>query len=173
MNILKDFKYFRVQMAQQAASSHIQPMTDDVHRILCPYFPRLIRPGQVIGIDGVAAFRIDHQGLGPVYEKEIFGLGVQCPFVSVHHHFFALQPEQRDRDIVENSLFLLIEQSSLLGIDLPLHLISLCLGKGKLGNDRVGLIDGSGSRGSRRGSRGGVGHEQIDEEAGENEAEPQ
>ena len=76
MNVLKYFKDFRVQMAEEASPSHIQPMTDDVNRILCPYFPRLIRPGQMIGIDGVSAFRIDHQWLGPIYQKEIFGLGI-------------------------------------------------------------------------------------------------
>src|SRR6478609_3120120 len=61
MHILKHFEFFRIEMTQEAATFDIQTMSDDMDRILRANFPGLIRPHQVVGIDGVAALGVDHQ----------------------------------------------------------------------------------------------------------------
>lgn len=131
MDVLKHFEFFRIEVTQQASSFDIQSMPDDADRILRANLSGLIGPGQMIGIDRVPAFRVNHQWFGPIRQDKVLCAGIQRTFIPVDRHFSPLNPEQRDRDIVENRLFFLFKQTSLLSIDLPLHLISFGLGKGE------------------------------------------
>jgi len=131
MDILKNFEFFGIEMTEQTSSLDIQSMSDDANRILRANFSGLICPGQMIGIDHVPAFRVNHEGLGSIRQDKVFGGGIQRAFITVYRHLFPLYPKQRDGDIIKNRLFFLFKQTSLLRIDLPLHLIAFGLGKGK------------------------------------------
>src|SRR5262249_19928467 len=97
---------------------------------------------------------------------------MQRAFIASDRHLFAPDPEQRDRDIVENRLFLLLKEAGLLSIDLPLHLIAFGLSKSELLNIGIRLINRPRRGGGGGGGRGGIWHEEIAKEAGKNKAEP-
>ena len=173
MDVLKYFEFFRVEVTKQASSFHIQTMADDMDGVLGADFSCLVRPSQMIGINCVAALRVNHQWLGPVREKKVLRVGIQGPLIPVHRHFPPLYTEQRHGDVVENRPFVLFVETCLLRIDLPLHFVPFGLRKGEFGDDGIGLINGTRccGRGGRR--RSGVGHEEVDQEAHQSEAKPQ
>lgn len=173
MNVLKYFEFFGVEVTKQASPFYIQTMADDMDGVLRADFPCLIRPSQMIGINGVAALRVNHQWLRPVRKKKVLGLGIQGPFIPMHRHFPPLYTEQRHGDVVQNRPLVLFVETRLLRVDLPLHFVPFGLRKGELGNDGIGLINGARRCGRGRRRRGGVGHEEIDQEAHQSEAKPQ
>src|SRR6478735_7397410 len=61
MHVLKHFEFFCIEMTQQAAAFDIQTISDDMDVILRANFPGLVRPDQMVRIDGVAALGVDHQ----------------------------------------------------------------------------------------------------------------
>ena len=173
MHILKHFKFFRVEMAQETAAFDIQSIADDMDGILRADFPGLIRPSQVVGIDGVTALSIDHQWFRSIGEEKILRIGIQGAFIAMDCQLLALSSEQGDGHVIQDGFFVLLEETSLLRINLPLHLVALGLSKGEFRDDGVRLGNGprSGRRRRRRGR--GIGHEQIDQHASQQEAETQ
>ena len=173
MNVLKYFEFFRVEVTKQASSFHIQSVPNDMDGVLRADLPCLIRPSQMVGINRIAALCVDHQWLRPVREKKVFGVGIQGSFIPMHRHFLPLYTEERHGDVVQNRPLVLFVETRLLRVDLPLHFVSFGLRKSELGNDGIGLINGARRRGRGRRRRGGVGHEEVDQEAHQSEAKPQ
>lgn len=132
MYILEYFKFFPVQTAQESFSRNLQTVPDNADRILRLNLPGLVRPSQMIGIDGIPAFRVNHERLDPICQYKIFRIRIQRSFVTLNRQFLPLLTEQGNRHRLQKSTLILFKKPCLFGIHLPLDLIALGLRKAEL-----------------------------------------
>src|SRR5262245_19163360 len=104
MDILKDFKFFAVQMPQQPTTRLLEPMTYDTDGILRSNLSCLISPSQVVGIDHVSTFGLDHEWFCSIREYKVLRLCIQCPFISYNRQFFPLPSKECDCEGLEYCL---------------------------------------------------------------------
>lgn len=146
MDVLKYFELFRIQMSQEPTSSDFQSMTDDAHGILGTDLTRLISPCKVIRIDGVPARRFHDERGRSIRKHEVFRGCVQRTFLPRHSQFLPLLSKQGHGNGLEQSPLVLFEKSRLLRLNLPLNSLTLRLGKGKIRDRGIRLINGSRTR---------------------------
>lgn len=146
MDVLKYFELFRIQMSQEPTPPDFESVTDDAHGILCADLTRLISPCEVIRIDGVPARRFHNERGGSIREHEVFGGRVERTFLPRHSQFLSLLTEQRHGNGLEQSPLVLFEKSRLLRLNLPLNSLTLRLGKRKIRDRGISLINGPRTR---------------------------
>lgn len=141
MDVLKYFELFRIQMSQEPTPSDFQSMPDNAHGILCSDLTRLIRPCEVIRVNDVSARRLHDEWGGSICEHEVFRGRVQRTFLPRHCQFFPLLAKQGHRNGLEQGPLVLFEKPRLLRLNLPLNSLTLRLGKGKIGDRGISLIN--------------------------------
>ena len=146
MDVLKYFELFRIQMSQEPTPPDFESMADDAHGILCTDLTRPISPCEVIRIDDVPAHRFHDERRGSIREYEIFRGRVERTFFPRHGQFLSTLAEQGHGNGLEQSLLVLFEKSRVLRLNLPLNSLTLRLGKGKIRDRGISLINGPGTR---------------------------
>jgi hypothetical protein len=107
-------------------------MTHDTDGILRANLSRLISPSQVVGIDHVSTFGLNHEWFCSIREHKVLRLCIQCPFISCNRQFFPLPSKECDCDGLEYRLLVPLKNPSLLRLHLPLDRIALRVRKHKL-----------------------------------------
>lgn len=172
MHVLEHFEFFPVHMAQQSDAGHFQSMSDNTDGIARSNLPRFIGPGQMIRVNGIPALRPEDERFNPVGQNKILGLRIERALIPFHGQFLTRLSKERDGDRIEEGLFFLFKEPGLLGIDLPLHLVTFRLREGKAGDSGICLIHRSGlSRRWRRRRR--IRHKQVHKITGQHDAQPE
>ena len=99
-----------------------------------------IRPHEVIGLNRISTLCFHHDRGRAVRQLKVLRLRIKRSLIARQRQFLPLIPVERDLDIAQNRLAVLLKQTSLFCLDFPLNNIAFGLGVGEILNTRVGRL---------------------------------